>query len=121
MIRTILGEVCGISYFCDTADYHCETTRTSLKFANMTQQALAEFENGYSVKLEKITKIPLEGDGTIERRVERYTRLLVDCAFNTELRPSGLYVNIKVNAEWISVLHEADTRSSSPRTRKVPS
>jgi hypothetical protein len=34
----------------------------------MTEQALVEFEAEYGVK---ITKVPLEGDGTIERRVER--------------------------------------------------
>ena len=77
-------------------------TGTSLKFANMTERALHEFENEHSVKLEKVTKIPLEGDGTIERRVERYVCLLVDCASDTELRPSRLNVGLKANAEWIS-------------------
>lgn len=37
----------------------------------MTEQALLEFEAEYGVKFDKITKVPLEGDGTIERRVER--------------------------------------------------
>ena len=38
----------------------------------MTERALHHFENEHGVKLEKITKIPLEGDGTIDKRVERY-------------------------------------------------
>ena len=46
-------------------------TGTSSKFANMTEQALLEFEAEYGVKFDKITKVPLEGDGTIERRVDR--------------------------------------------------
>ena len=38
----------------------------------MTERALHHFENEHGVKLEKIAKIPLEGDGTIDKRVERY-------------------------------------------------
>ena len=38
----------------------------------MTEQALQQFEDKYGVKFDKITKIPLEGDGTIDKRVERY-------------------------------------------------
>ncbi|KAF8969681.1 hypothetical protein BDZ97DRAFT_213140 [Flammula alnicola] len=74
MIRTVLGEPTG----------------TSSKFANMMEQALQEFEKEHDVKLEKITKIPLEGDGTIEKRVER------------------LYGNLKANEQWMSDLHDAD-------------
>ena len=51
-------------------------TGTSSKFANMTEQALHEFEDEHGVKFDKITKVPLEGDGTIERRVERCVSLL---------------------------------------------
>ncbi|KDR77909.1 hypothetical protein GALMADRAFT_1293338 [Galerina marginata CBS 339.88] len=74
MIRTVLGEPTG----------------TSTKFANMTEQALQEFEREHGVQLEKITKIPLEGDGTIEKRVER------------------LYANLQANEEWMADLHAAD-------------
>ncbi|KIM37712.1 hypothetical protein M413DRAFT_448237 [Hebeloma cylindrosporum] len=74
MIRSVLGEPTG----------------TSSKFANMTEQALLEFEDAHGVKFDKITKVPLEGDGTIERRVER------------------LYTNLKANPEWMSDLHDAD-------------
>ena len=38
----------------------------------MTERALHHFEDEHGVKLEKITKIALEGDGTIDKRVERY-------------------------------------------------
>jgi hypothetical protein len=40
---------------------------TSTKFVNMTERALQHFEDEPGVKLEKITKIPLEGDGTITK------------------------------------------------------
>ena len=49
-----------------------QPTGTSTKFVNMTERALHLFEIEHGVKLEKITKIPLEGDGTIDKRVERY-------------------------------------------------
>ena len=49
-----------------------QPTGTSTKFVNMTERALHHFEDEHGVKLEKITKIPLEGDGTIDKRVERY-------------------------------------------------
>lgn len=53
-----------------------QPTGTSTKFVNMTERALQHFEDEHGVKLEKITKIPLEGDGTIDKRVERYTPIL---------------------------------------------
>jgi hypothetical protein len=34
-------------------------------------QALDEFQEKHDVKLTKITKIPLEGEGTINKRVEK--------------------------------------------------
>ena len=43
----------------------------SSKFANMTEQALVEFEGEYGVKFDKISKVPLERDGTVEKRVGR--------------------------------------------------
>ncbi|KDR69507.1 hypothetical protein GALMADRAFT_215166 [Galerina marginata CBS 339.88] len=51
VIRTVFGEPTG----------------TSTKFANMTEQALQEFESEHGVQLEKVTKTPLEGDETIDR------------------------------------------------------
>lgn len=49
-----------------------QPTGTSGKFVNMMVQALENFQDDYGVSLEKITRIPLEGEGTIERRVERW-------------------------------------------------
>jgi hypothetical protein len=49
----------------------------------MTEQALLEFEGEHGVKFDKITKVPLEGDGTIERRVER-------CVFYSPIYPSEI-------------------------------
>jgi len=34
-------------------------------------QAIEEFQEQRNVKLEKITKVPLEGEGTISGRVEK--------------------------------------------------
>lgn len=55
VMRTVLGEPTG----------------TSSKFVSMMVQALEEFQKQYNVKLDKITSIPLEGEGTINKRVER--------------------------------------------------
>ncbi|KAG7096777.1 hypothetical protein E1B28_004187 [Marasmius oreades] len=67
-----------------------EPTGTSLKFVNMMVQAVEEFQNVHNVKLEKITKIPLEGEGTINQRVDK------------------LYKSLLSNKEWMSDLHNAD-------------
>jgi hypothetical protein len=40
-------------------------------------QALEEFQAENNVSLEKITQIPLEGEGTIDRRVEKYVFLFL--------------------------------------------
>ncbi len=37
----------------------------------MMVQALEEFQTEHNVKLGKVTKIPLEGEGTIKRRVDK--------------------------------------------------
>ncbi|KAF7339619.1 hypothetical protein MSAN_02176500 [Mycena sanguinolenta] len=67
-----------------------EPTGTSTKFANMMVTALEEFQEAYKVNLEKITRIPLEGEGTIDRRVEK------------------LYKALTSNAEWMDAIHGAD-------------
>ncbi|KAG6838430.1 hypothetical protein H0H87_003081, partial [Tephrocybe sp. NHM501043] len=53
-------------------------------------QALEEFQEAHGVSLDKITKVPLEGEGTIEGRVAR------------------LYANLQANQEWMDDLHAAD-------------
>ena len=89
-----------------------QPTGTSSKFANMTEQALVEFEGEYGVKFDKITKVPLEGDGTIERRVERCVFLFIPYPpfifLSTDSIEHRLYANLKANPEWISDLHDAD-------------
>ncbi|KAK0186507.1 hypothetical protein F5146DRAFT_1066176 [Armillaria mellea] len=67
-----------------------EPTGTSPKFVSMTLQALEEFQARYNVKLEKVTGIPLEGEGTIGGRVDK------------------LYASLTGNAEWMDDLHECD-------------
>ena len=44
---------------------------SSSKFVNMTCSALEKFEEEHGFKFQKITKIPLEGDGTIQRKVAK--------------------------------------------------
>ncbi|PPQ81637.1 LOW QUALITY PROTEIN: hypothetical protein CVT25_013609 [Psilocybe cyanescens] len=80
MIRTVLGEVRFLSFF--LSFIHSTNTQTnpllapqptgtSAKFAHMSAQALRAFEAAHGVKFEKVTQIPLEGEGVIERRVDR--------------------------------------------------
>lgn len=49
-----------------------QPTGTSSKLVNMMVQAIEEFQKKHGVELEKITKIPLEGEGTIKNRVDKY-------------------------------------------------
>ncbi|KAJ7706365.1 hypothetical protein B0H17DRAFT_1126035 [Mycena rosella] len=67
-----------------------EPTGTSTKFANMMVEALEQFQASYNVTIDKITNIPLDGEGTIDRRVEK------------------LYSALTSNAEWMADLHAAD-------------
>lgn len=67
-----------------------EPTGTSTKLANMMAQALKEFENEHGTQFEKVTKIPLEGEGTVKHRVEK------------------LYSNLLGNKEWMDDLRTAD-------------
>ncbi|KAJ7492791.1 hypothetical protein FB451DRAFT_550499 [Mycena latifolia] len=67
-----------------------EPTGTSTKFVNMMVEALEQFQATYNVSLDKITRIPLEGEGTIDRRVEK------------------LYTTLTSNAEWMADVHAAD-------------
>ncbi|KAG6908575.1 hypothetical protein DXG01_004133 [Tephrocybe rancida] len=67
-----------------------EPTGTSSKFVSMMVQALEEFQEAHGVTFDKITKVPLEGEGTIEGRVAR------------------LSANLKSNQEWMDDLHAAD-------------
>ncbi|KAJ3852998.1 hypothetical protein EV368DRAFT_39790 [Lentinula lateritia] len=67
-----------------------EPTGTSTKFVNMMEQALAEFQSTHGLKFDKVTKIPLEGEGTIDRRIEK------------------LYENLMSNRSWVDDIHNAD-------------
>ncbi|KAI0665516.1 hypothetical protein C8Q78DRAFT_986317 [Trametes maxima] len=63
---------------------------SSSKFVDMTSRALEQFaeENGF--KFKKISRMPLEGDGTIRKKVSRVYNHLVN------------------NEEWMEDLHAAD-------------
>jgi hypothetical protein len=84
-----------------------QPTGTSSKLVNMAVQALEEFQDKHNVKLSKITKIPLEGEGTIIRRVDKYAQDLKQypCYAYTTAR---LYQNLIGNQEWIDDLQNAD-------------
>ncbi|KAI0655807.1 hypothetical protein C8Q70DRAFT_1081590 [Cubamyces menziesii] len=62
----------------------------SSKFVNMTAQALEQFAEEHGFKFKKITRMPLEGDGTIRKKVSRVYNHLVN------------------NDEWMEDLHAAD-------------
>ncbi|OSC98323.1 hypothetical protein PYCCODRAFT_1375428 [Trametes coccinea BRFM310] len=63
---------------------------SSSKFVNMTAQALEQFAGEKGFKFKKITRMPLEGDGTIRKKVSRVYNHLVN------------------NEEWMEDLHAAD-------------
>lgn len=48
-----------------------EPTGTSSKFANMMGQAVRKFFDDKGIDDIRLTLIPLEGEGTIEHRVDR--------------------------------------------------
>ena len=49
-----------------------QPTGTSTKFANMMHSAVEKFAEDHGVQFDQVTKIPLEGEGKIERRVQKY-------------------------------------------------
>lgn len=77
-MRTVIGEVCSHLSFClgfikwlILILFSDQPTGTSSKFANLMAQAIEGFQVEHNVTLDKITKIPLEGEGTINGRVEK--------------------------------------------------
>ena len=73
-------------------------------------QALELFQEQHKVRLERVTQIPLEGEGTISKRVERcvhhpYRVFLPTTEFFSIHR---LYTNLTANSEWMNDLHAAD-------------
>ncbi|CAL1697489.1 unnamed protein product [Somion occarium] len=63
---------------------------SSGKFVDMTCSALERFEQQHDIRFQKITKIPLEGDGTIARKVTK------------------VHAHLLSKPEWIEDLHLAD-------------
>src|SRR5260221_12605278 len=52
-----------------------QPTGTSNKFVNMMCQALEVFQEQHSVRIEKVTQILLEGEGTISKRGDKCVQL----------------------------------------------
>jgi hypothetical protein len=76
----------------------------------MMCQALELFQEQHKVQLERVTQIPLEGEGTISKRVEKsvhpYWVVFIPA---TELFSiHRLYTNLTANSEWMDDLHAAD-------------
>jgi hypothetical protein len=67
-----------------------EPTGTSSKFVSMMVEALDAFQEAHNVSFKKVTKIPLEGEGTINRRLDK------------------LYTSLLENKEWMDDIREAD-------------
>ncbi|KAG8700672.1 hypothetical protein FRC08_004565 [Ceratobasidium sp. 394] len=67
-----------------------EPTGTSVKFATMGVEALRQFAEKHGLNLESVIPMPLEGEGTIERRV------------------SKLYEDLLNHPQWLADLHRAD-------------
>jgi len=58
----------------------------------MMGSALEEFEKEYGVAFEKITLVPLEGEGTIEKRVDKSVIPYISSFILTELSPLTDYM-----------------------------
>lgn len=73
VLRTFAGEVSAPQYAArrHLTEFRAQPTGTSSKLVNGFAEALGLFQEEHEVMLEKVTKIPLEGEGTINRRVER--------------------------------------------------
>lgn len=78
----------------------------------MMCRALEAFREQHNVCFEKVTQIPLEGEGTINKHVEKGLRLgshrdnLI--AFFLRFFFGRLYTNLLANREWMNDLHTAD-------------
>lgn len=87
-----------------------QPTGTSNKFVTMMCQALEAFQEQHQVQFEKVTQIPLEGEGTISKRVEKCVcRVAVLYIIRLKLFSiHRLYTNLTTNNEWMNDLHAAD-------------
>jgi hypothetical protein len=74
----------------------------------MMCQALESFQEQHKVRLERVTQIPLEGEGTISKRVEKCVHHLIGSSFFERLNCFRLYTNLTANSEWMDDLHAAD-------------
>ena len=75
-LRTLLTNVALCSRGCRVAvvlvfALLLQLPSSSSKFVNMTVQALEQFAEEGGFKFKKITPMPLEGDGTIRKKVSR--------------------------------------------------
>jgi hypothetical protein len=77
----------------------------------MMCQALELFQEQHKVRLERVTQIPLEGEGTISKRVEKcvhHPYRVVFVPATEQFSIHRLYTNLTANSEWMDDLHAAD-------------
>lgn len=88
-----------------------EPTGTSVKFANMMGQAVKQFfaEKGMDESDLRLTLMPLEGEGTIESRVDKSVSSSWVCKnIDTDTDLDRLYKAYLSNPAWINDLRRAD-------------
>ena len=76
-LRTLLTNVAIWSLGCRVAvvlvfALLLQLPSSSSKFVGMTVQALEQFADESGFKFKKITPMPLEGDGTVRKKVSRF-------------------------------------------------
>jgi hypothetical protein len=95
-----------------------QPTGTSSKLVAMMCQALEVFQEQHGVQIEKVTQIPLEGEGTISKRVDKcvhrptlrlpeYPWIFQSLNFSL-FYSRRLYTNLTANNQWMEDLHSAD-------------
>lgn len=74
----------------------------------MMLQALDDFQDKHDVRIKKITKIPLEGEGTINKRVDKSVSQVDFPQLSTNPFYRRLYKSLLSNKDWMNDLHTAD-------------
>ena len=74
----------------------------------MMCSALERFEEQHAFKFKKVTRIPLEGEGTVERKTSKYAIPLGYCIQVDSWRAHRVYSQLLGKEEWLEELHLAD-------------
>ncbi|GJJ13969.1 hypothetical protein Clacol_008226 [Clathrus columnatus] len=89
-----------------------EPTGTSEKFAMMLERTVKEFFDEYGVTLDKITKIVLQGEGTVAQRVNKWVLVFSSKTFVGERQSAdvtySLFQEYLSHEDWVNDLQTAD-------------